>query len=163
MNKQKLLQELQTRQKGSLVRIKYKSSPTLAAVAKKAGYVVEKTTETTVRFGVRYSNIQTVKTRRAQDTMLGLERKEPTLWWKWEIPQILKQHLSKDERYLTVATVPKGHNTVSTYFVNGVKTSTEDLKNMGLLIPSYWNKETPATYDININNIIEIKPKRSKR
>lgn len=163
MDYNKILEALQQRRKGTMMRICYKTQPTLSAPAQKAGYKVEKLTESTVRFGVKYANIKKVIEKRNQDKELGLQRKESTYsWWSWEKESIIKKHNSKPNKYLSVATVPKGHNTVSKYYVNGKEVEKEQLKNMGLLVPSYWTEKDLATYDINIDNIIEIKPKTKR-
>jgi hypothetical protein len=162
MDYNKILEAIAQRKKGTMMRICYKTKPSLSAPAKKAGYVVEKITETTVRWGVRYSNMKKVIAQRTQDIQLGLERKDFKPWWSWEKEYVIKQHCSKPDKYLTVACVPKGHNTVSKYYVNGQEVTCEQLKSMGLLVPSYWTEKDLATYDININNIIEIKPKTKR-
>lgn len=157
MQYEQIMSVLRNRQKGSMLRLTYRSEPPVSAVAKKAGYEVEKITETTVRWGVAYSNIRKVINRREMDKELGLERKEPTLWWTWVEPNIIKQHNKTGAKYLSVASVPKGHNTLSRYIVNGQEVSEKRLREMGLLIPSYWQKEDVEKYDIKLDNILEIK------
>ena len=74
MKYEQVINELNTRRKGTLISVSYKSEPTLTAQAKKSGIKVEKYTTTTARIGVTYANIKAVKMHRELDTEDGVVR-----------------------------------------------------------------------------------------
>ena len=157
MELKEIERELGLRKKGSVISIRYITQPTLKASAK--NYKVEKETETIARFGIEYSNIKAVKEKRLQDLENGIERKPKTIWWNWKDKNIIKQHNTNGNYYLTLTT-SKIARPKTKYYVNGVETTKEQLQKMDLVIPSYWNEKEPVQqYDININNIITIKRK----
>lgn len=167
MKYEEIINEINKRHPGTSMRIVYKSDVTLSAASRKAGYEVVKVTDAVVRFGCSYSNLKAVKQRRA-------ENPEPTgaskpLWFKWVDghAKVIKEHATNGNQYLTVQTIPGSRNTTSYYVIkqNGQTlrshATKEETQQIGIVLPSYWNSTGPLdTFDIKLENIIEIKPKR---
>ncbi|MBP3708303.1 MAG: hypothetical protein J6J36_06825 [Clostridia bacterium] len=160
MKYEEILQELKTRKKGTIISIEYKSNPTLNAVAKKSGILLEKYTITTGRFGVNYSNIKAVKEQRELDKQNGVVRQPKTIWWNWLENNTIKEHTTNGNKYLTITTSKLAKPKVK-YVLNGKEISKEDLQKQNIVINSYWSEKEPIQqYDININNIISIKKRK---
>lgn len=167
MDYTKLVQQLSKRHPGTCIRIVYKSELPVAAASKKAGYVVEKITDAVVRFGCAYSNLSAVKLRRAENPEPATPARP--LWFKWVSghEKVIKEHAQNGTQYLTVQPMPGNRNTSSYYVVklNGAvvnpRATKEQVQQMDIVQNSYWNKPGQLdTFDINIANVIEIKPKR---
>lgn len=160
MKYEEVLQELQTRKKGTIISVEYKSNPTLNAVAKKSGITLEKYTTTTGRFGVNYNNIKAVKEQRELDKQNGVVRQQKTIWWNWLNNNTIKEHTINGNKYLTITTSKLAKPKVK-YVLNGKEISKEELQKQNIVINSYWSEKEPIQqYDININNIISIKKKK---
>lgn len=154
-----LKKELEQRRKGTIISLCYKSEPSLNATAKKLGIKLEKITQTTARFGVKYGNIKAVKEQREQDKANGIERQAKAVWWTWESENTIKKNINNDNRYLTLTTRKQARAKVK-YLLNGQEISKKELREKNLVVESYWNKSTDLQqYDVNINNIISIKAK----
>ena len=172
MTYQELMQQLKTRQKGSLIRITYQTTPPLTATARRDGFSVTKIVETTVRWGCNYSHLKAVQQKRSEQEALIAAGEIPAVsstrppWWRWKVgnENIIKQHLKLDENqqrteYLTVQTLPKGGYPKAKYLLNGHPVSKTELVGMNIVQNSYWNNDNIETYDIKLQNIIAIKPK----
>lgn len=154
MNYLDLTKAFSNKRKGQIIRLQWKSEPKLSAMAKKLGYQVEKITESTVRFGVKYDNIKAVQQRKEATGFIRNADYKP--WWNWKVPNIIKEHSSKGTLYLTLATLPKNSNSRVKYFVNGAEVSKEALINMNIVLPSYWKDSVAEVFDVNIENILKI-------
>ncbi len=141
--------------KGTFTRIVYTSEPTLSAAGKKSGVTIVKHTEKVVRVGVHYPNIAAVQKKDNERTE---PKREVTPWCHWEIPDILAKHNTKEAYYLAFASVNQGHNTKTTWFMDGQEVTKEEIMESGYVIPSYFKKdgEMPITQHVNIDNIIEL-------
>lgn len=167
MKYEEIINQLSNRHHGTSIRIVYKSDVPVAAAHKKAGYTVEKITDAVVRFGCSYGNLKAVKLRRAENPEPSTPQRP--LWFRWVDghEKIIKEHNTNGARYLNVQPIPGSRNTSSYYVIklngqtlNGHATK-EDVQNSGLVLGSYWNKQSQLdTFDINIENVIEIKPKK---
>lgn len=167
MNYAQLVQQLSNRHHGTSIRIVYKSDVPVAAANKKAGYTVEKITDAVVRFGCSYGNLKAVKLRRAENPEPSTPQRP--LWFRWVDghEKIIKEHNTSGARYLNVQPIPGSRNTSSYYVIKlygmtiASHATKEEVQKTGLVLESYWNKPTQLdTFDINIENVIEIKPKK---
>lgn len=156
MTKHEIIKTIDSVKKGTFVRIVYQSELPLTAAAKKAGHVIVKHTEKVVRIGVNYGNIAKVQEAEAARTEL---KREYTPWCHWEIEDILAKHNTKDDYYLSFATVNgMGHHTKSTYFMDGSTATINEVMDSELVLPSYFKGtgEAPAVQKVNISNIIQL-------
>ena len=138
---------------GAFVRVKYRTY--VQPSAKFKGHKIEKIVETTVRVGVSYSNLSAVKERRATET-------KPTgpshvQWWRWSDGHrnVIKEKISDpSQKYVTLATVPKGGNTMVFWYIDGKPVSEEEVR--AITIPSYWNKPNLDVFDVKLENLISV-------
>ncbi len=138
---------------GAFVRVKYRTD--VQPSAKFKGHKIEKIVETTVRVGVSYSNLSAVKERKATET-------KPTgpshvQWWRWSDGHrnIIKEKISDpSQKYVTLATVPKGGNTMVCWYIDGKPVSEEEVR--AITIPSYWNKPNLDVFDVKLENLISV-------
>lgn len=159
MKYEELKKELAKRRKGTLLSIEYKSIPTLTAQAKKSGTKLEKYTKTVARFGVNYSNIKAVKEQRELDKQNGIVRQQKTIWWNLIDNNTIKEHKENGNKYLTLTTSKLAKPKVK-YMLNGKEITKEQLQQSGLVVNSYFTEKEPLQqYDVNIDNIINIKAK----
>lgn len=160
MRKNELLNILQNKKKGQLIRIQYQTFPKLTAQTEKEGIKVVKITETTVRWGVNYSHIAAVIAERERSSNNGGIYKP---WWHWSVPNVIQQHNSKDTQYFAVYTIPKNSNCRVSYFIVSPtgrceQVTKQDLQNRQLVQNSYWSqKDAPTMMSISLENIIHIK------
>ena len=140
---------------GAFTRIKYKSDASLAAKAKKEGHSVSKLVEKTVRFGVNYYEIESVKEREASRTDPKREMKQ---LYESLIPNTLYKHIEKETLYIQFATVPEGAKTEVEWLIDGNPATLDQVKESGYVINSYWNKpgEAPEIQKIKLENVISI-------
>ena len=138
---------------GAFVRVKYRTD--VQPSAKFKGHKIEKIVETTVRVGVSYSNLSAVKERKATET-------KPTgpshvQWWRWSdgYRNIIKEKISDpSQKYVTLATVPKGGNTMTRWYIDEKPVSEEEVR--AITIPSYWNKPNLDVFDVKLENLISV-------
>ena len=140
---------------GVFTRIKYKSDASLAAKAKKEGHTVTKIVEKTVRFGVNYFEIESVKEREAARTE---PKKEMKQLYESLIPNTLYKHIEKETLYVQFATIPEGGHTNTEWLIDGQPATIDQVKESGYVINSYWNKsgEAPEIQKIKLENVISI-------
>ena len=138
---------------GAFVRVKYRTD--VQPSAKFKSHKIEKIVETTVRVGVSYSNLSAVKERRETET-------KPTnpshvQWWRWceGYQNIMKEKISDpSQKYVTLATVPKGGNTMVRWYIDGKPVSEEEVRT--ITIPSYWSKSNLDVFDVKLENLISV-------
>lgn len=138
---------------GAFVRVKYRTD--VQPSAKFKGHKIEKIVETTVRVGVSYSNLSAVKERRATETKPT--RLSHVQWWRWSdgYRNIIKEKISDpSQKYVTLATVPKGGNTMVRWYIDGKPVSEEEVR--AITIPSYWNKPNLDVFDVKLENLISV-------
>ena len=148
-----IIQQIASLKHGVFVRVKYRTD--VQPSAKFKGHKIEKIVETTVRVGVSYSNLSAVKERRATET-------KPTgpshvQWWRWSdgYRNIIKEKISDpSQKYVTLATVPKGGNTMVYWYIDGKSASEEEVRT--ITIPSYWNKPNLDVFDVKLENLISV-------
>ena len=148
-----IIQQIASLKHGVFVRVKYRTDVQPSAQFK--GHKIEKIVETTVRVGVSYSNLSAVKEKRATET-------KPTgpshvQWWRWSdgYRNIIKEKISDpSQKYVTLATVPKGGNTMVYWYIDGKSASEEEVRT--ITIPSYWNKPNLDVFDVKLENLISV-------
>lgn len=155
MTKQNIITAIEGIKKGTFVHIVYETELPMTAAARKKAISILKRTEKVVRVGVDYNNIEAVKKIEEQRTEPKQERAP---WCHWEIPHILAKHNTKDDYYLSVATVNHGAHTKTTYIKDGNVISLTEVKKSECVLPSYFksSSEIPVVQTINIKNIIEL-------
>lgn len=151
MNTNMIINKLSTKRNGQFFNISYVSDLPMTAKAKREGIVALKITKATVRKGISYKNMKSVQER------LGDRINEPLdlPWGSW-VPEhkgLLIEH--KGKTYLRLYSSPNKNKSV--YLVNGKEISLDELKSMGIVQNSYWNKTgKPDCLTVNTANIEEI-------
>lgn len=137
--------------KGSFVRVKYMSKPTLTAAAKKNGTTVTKVTSVTSRFGCKYSNLANVK---ANGGVKGKEDYAEPI----DKDNIIYRHKKTGQLYLQLEPIKSNGNAEVMYKVDGVTVSKDKLIEMGIVVPSYWNKpnDSPDVIRVKLDNVISV-------
>lgn len=154
MTLDQILKIVEKRQKGSFMRVLFKSKPTLTAAAKKEGYDVEKFTEATLVTGISYANIEAVKTMLHNE---GREIQSRT----WGTP--MKGHeefiIEHNGKYYLKLYMRKTYSPVQYFICNGEKITKDELKNKKIIIDSYWkeHENENVVMTANVENIISIK------
>lgn len=151
MNTNMIINKLSTKRNGQFFNISYVSDLPMTAKAKREGIVALKVTKATVRKGISYKNMKSVQER------LGDRINEPLeLPWGIWVPEykgLLIEH--KGKTYLRLYNSPNKNKSV--YLVNGKEVSLDELKSMGIVQNSYWNKTgKPDCLTVNTANIEEI-------
>lgn len=151
MNTNMIINKLSTKRNGQFFNISYVSDLPMTAKAKREGIVALKITKATVRKGISYKNMKSVQER------LGDRINEPLeLPWGIWVPEhkgLLIEH--KGKIYLRLYSSPNKNKSV--YLVNGKEVSLDELKSMGIVQNSYWNKSgKPDCLTVNTANIEEI-------
>ena len=137
MNTTMIINKLATKRNGQFFKISYASDLPLTAKAKRDGVTVVKFTHATVRKGINYKNLKSVRAKHENDPAYFANPIQLP-WGEWN-PQhkgLLIEH--KNQTYVRLYTSP--NKSKSTYFLNGKAISLEDLKNVGVVQNSYWNK-----------------------
>ena len=148
-----IIQQIASLKHGVFVRVKYRTDVQPSAQFK--GHKIEKIVETTVRVGVSYSNLSAVKERRESESYVV--KQKPVQWWRWSdgYRNIIKEKISDpSQKYVTLATVPKGGNTMVRWYIDGKPVSEEEVR--AITIPSYWNKPNLDVFDVKLENLISV-------
>ena len=157
MNTNLMLNTLKSIQKGQWFKMSFTGDLPLTADAKREGYVAYKRTVCTVRYGINYMNIGTVKQRFEDKAAKGeMVEKHELSWGSWVAGHegVLIEH--KNNTYLRVYTSPNAFK--SEYFVNGMPITKEGLMTLGIIQPSYFKKKEtrPEALTIKTANIETI-------
>lgn len=119
----------------------------LCAAAKREGHVVTKEVSTTVRKGIRYANMASVRERLISQGKFLVDPQtgdthvfpEKLSWGEWvEGSDILIKH--KDQYYVRLYTSPNKPKVQ--HFLDGIAITAEELKSKNILQPAYWNKDS---------------------
>lgn len=151
MNTNMIINKLSTKRNGQFFNISYVSDLPMTAKAKREGIIALKITKATVRKGISYKNMKSVQEK------LGNRINEPLeLPWGIWVPEhkgLLIEH--KGKTYLRLYNSPNKNKSV--YLVNGKEVPLDELKSMGIVQNSYWNKTgKPDCLTVNTANIEEI-------
>lgn len=157
MNTNAVIQAVKRINRGTWFNMVYVSDVPVLASAKREGYVVYKKTKCTVRWGVNYKNIGTVKERFQDKADRGETVTHELPWGKWsdKAPNLMMiEH--KEKMYLRVYTSPNKFDSV--FYVNGVPITKEGLLALNIVQPSYFKKSDtrPEALTIKTENIESI-------
>lgn len=100
---------------GRIIRVGYSKELKFLKGWAEQGIRAYKLTETSVRLGVNYHNIASVKARKAAEG--DKPKAERANSYSWVIPNKVKYNSNTGKTYLQVATLNGGHNTKSQYLV----------------------------------------------
>lgn len=130
---------LNNKQRGTFIRIGWKSNIESAA-ARKNGVQVVKQTDATVRWGVKYDNLKRVKALRAEALALKTTTKTVAPWYKHiEGNYHLIQHLSDPSKiYLQLFTINKKNSMKTRYYINGIEKTKKEVIESGYVNNSEW-------------------------
>ena len=148
MKLETLLKELNSKKNGTWFKIEWTTdlNGKLCAAAKREGHVVTKEVSTTVRKGIRYANMASVRERLISEGKFLVDPQDGSVhvfpeklsWGEWvDGSDVLIKH--KDQYYVRLYTSP--NKPVVQYFLDGVAIAADELKKRGLLQPAYWNRE----------------------
>jgi hypothetical protein len=148
MKLETLLKELDKKKNGVWFKIEWTTNLNgkLCAAAKREGHVVTKEVSTTVRKGIRYANMASVRERLISEGKFLVDPEtgetyvfpEKLSWGEWvDGSDVLIKH--KEQYYVRLYTSPNKPKVQ--YFLNGIAIAAEELKNKGLLQPAYWTRE----------------------
>jgi hypothetical protein len=148
MKLETLIKKLNEKKNGAWFKIEWTSdlNGKLCASAKRAGHVVEKEVSTTIRKGIRYANMASVRERLISEGKFLIDPvtgethvfPEKLSWGEWvDGSDFLIQH--KGQYYVRLYTSPNKPKVK--YFLDGVLIQAEELKKKGILQPAYWNRE----------------------
>lgn len=154
MKEQNVYEALRGYQKGAFVRVRWKSQLGSSA-AKKAGYDIQKVTETTGRIGIHYKNIASVKARKEQEEP---SEKQYTVWFKHVEghPEIVEHLKDASKRYLQIFSTVNSYPKVK-YFINGEEISKKELEATGLCTKSDLTSSSKSEmFNIPLENLISI-------
>lgn len=137
---------------GTFARVAYVSELPVAAAFKKQGVVITKETETTGRFGVDYTHIASVISRKATETE---DKPKRTNNYEWIVPHRFSHNTNTNKDYVQMTTVPKHSNTKSKYFINGKEATLDEVK--PYIIASYFSKKPESGNEVRTINVDNIK------
>lgn len=158
MNFNMLIDKVNRKKNGQFFKMSWCTDVPVTAHSKRQGYKVYKTTTATVRKGIHYANIASVKARGID---LSTPRELPWGNWHPDYKGLIIEHTSKDEkynRYIRLYSTP--NRPIVQYFLNGQPIDKISLEKMGIVQNSYWAKgkdETPhECFTVKIENIEEV-------
>ena len=159
MRIEEITSKLSGKKKGCFIRVTYNTILDLTADAKRAGYILDKHTVTTVRWGINYSNIARVKEERQRRVEEDIPTRKVTQWWSWtpNHENVIRQHNTSGQYYLVLFPIRSNHYTESYYFLNGKPITEDKVKEMNIVPPSHWNKASIAEYAVKVENVISIR------
>ena len=148
-----ILKELDKKQNGSYFKIQYMTDMNNKVSAAFRGHNVTKLTTMSVRKGVSYENLKSVKQARMENDDI---RREYTPWYS-HIDKTLLKHNTKDQYY--VALFPNVFGKPQTiYMFDGMPITKKELQNKGVMQPSYWKQAeiTPTMITLGLDKIIQV-------
>lgn len=148
MKLETLLKELNKKKNGTWFKIEWTTNLNgkLCAAAKREGHVVTKEVSTTVRKGIHYANMASVRKRLISEGKFLVDPEtgetyvfpEKLSWGEWvDGSDVLIKH--KDQYYVRLYTSPNKPKVK--YFLDGAEIAADELKKKDLLQSAYWNRE----------------------
>ena len=154
MKLEKVIEVLSKKQKGTYVKIGWKSNIE-SAKARKMGVEVIKETDATVRWGVNYSNLKRIKELKAkQDLETQTNVRKP--WYRHleATPHIIEHLSDSTKQYLQLFTINKKGYMKTKYYINGeLKTKQEVIDSGYVNASEFAPKEECLIMNIPISNI----------
>lgn len=148
---------------GRFIRVGYSKELKMLKDWAENGIRVYKLTETSVRLGVAYGNISSVKARKeAEGDKPKVQRANN---WSWVIENKVKFNSNTGKTYLQVATVNGGHNTRNQFLVYDPHTGWFVLEKEEWLTSEYYmmvdlksreSSARPEIYTITFDNIYKL-------
>lgn len=165
MKVEELLKILETRNNGGFIKIHWVSDlgNKQTAKSKKNGDVIQKDTVTTIRKGIKYTNIKSVKEALIEKGQYTIDPETGKIevfsknlpWGNWVSGYEGLLIENKGETYIRFYTTPNNPN--SKYLLNGKEVDKDELKKLDIMQNSYWNKSEPTDcLTVKIKNIKEI-------
>ena len=168
LSRDEILESISNVKNGQIVRVSYQSEVPVKAEFKKLGMTVFKFTETSVRTGVNYWNMQSVIARKSNsDNKSKVKSNNP---YNWIIKNKVKCHETTGKEYLVVAPLKKGDHTKTFYGIccggTIIMMSEAEFKKayLEIVIDSYWTRSKTGEdiKTISFENIIRIGNNGSK-
>ena len=147
-----ILKELDAKQNGSYFKIQYMTDINSKVSAAFRGHNVTKLTTMSVRKGVSYDNLKSVKQARIEND--NMRSYTP---WYFHIDKMLLRHNTKDQYY--VALFPNVFGKPQTiYMFDGMPITKKELQNKGVMQPSYWkqSEKTPTMITLGLDKIVQV-------
>lgn len=153
MNTNAIIMKLNNKNNGQFFKISWMSDVPITASAKAHGQVVYKYTTGTVRKGINYANQKSVQMK-VQNEGKVLTHELPWGHYVEGYEGLLIEH--KGKTYVRLYTTPNKFK--SQFFLNGRPIEREELKKLGIVQNSYWNKPDGYADALTVNtaNIQEI-------
>lgn len=150
-----ILKALDKKQNGAYFKIQYMTDINNKVAAAFRGHNVTKLTTMSVRKGISYDNLKSVK----QATMGNNNIQRKYTPWYSHIDKMLLKHNTKDQYY--VALFPNKFGKPKTiYMLNGKPISKQELQDKGIMQPSYWNQSennnNPKMITLGLDKIIQV-------
>lgn len=149
---QEILNKIYAKQNGAYFSIQYYTDINNKVSAPyKDLYNVTKLTTLSIRKGIKYENTKKVIEKRKSSGYTPSNKSQ----WFYHLDNTLVKHKKEDKYY--IAAFPNINGKPSTiYMVNGKPISYENLKNMGIMQPSWENSEKPDFITIGLDKIIAV-------
>ena len=147
-----ILKALDSKQNGSYFKIQYMTDINSKVSAAFRGHNVTKLTTMSVRKGVSYENLKSVKQARMEND--NMRSYTP---WYFHIDKTLLKHNTKEQYY--VALFPNIFGKPKTiYMFDGMPITKKELQNKGVMQPSYWkqSEKTPTMITLGLDKIIQV-------
>ena len=147
-----ILKELDAKQNGAYFKIQYMTDINSKVSAAFRGHNVTKLTTMSVRKGVSYDNLKSVKQAKIEND--NMRSYTP---WYFHIDKMLLRHNTKEQYY--VALFPNVFGKPQTiYMLDGIPISKKELQSRGVMQPSYWKKAetTPTMITLGLDKIIQV-------
>lgn len=147
-----ILKALDSKQNGSYFKIQYMTDINSKVSADFHGHNVTKLTTMSVRKGVSYDNLKSVKQARIENDNM----RSYTPWYS-HIDKMLLRHNTKEQYY--VALFPNVFGKPQTiYMFDGMPISKKELQSKGVMQPSYWkqSEKTPTMITLGLDKIVQV-------
>lgn len=163
-----IIREATNTPNGRFVRMGYSKELKLTKGWAEKGIRVYKLTETTVRLGVAYNNIASVKARKAAEG--DKPKAERANNWEWVISNKVKFNSNTGKTYLQVATVAGGHNTHNQFLVYDPLMGWQLFEKMEWECSEYYlmtdvksrtSSSHPEIYTVTFDNIYKLGSSRA--
>ena len=154
MKLEKVIEVLNKRQKGTYVKVGWKSNIE-SAKARKMGIEVVKVTDATVRWGINYSHLKRVKEIKAEKGESTTESTRKPWYRHLEGTPHIIQHLNDPEKqYLQLFTINKKGYIKTEYYINGEHKTKQEVIDSGYVNASeFAPKDECFIVNIPIANI----------
>ena len=147
-----ILKELDSKQNGSYFKIQYMTDINSKVSAAFRGHNVTKLTTMSVRKGVSYDNLKSVKQARMEND--NMRSYTP---WYFHIDKMLLRHNTKEQYYVEL--FPNVFGKPQTiYMFDGMPITKKELQNKGVMQPSYWkqSEKTPTMITLGLDKIVQV-------